>query len=156
MALRAAALSREMSRNWAVFCGLLGVPLFCAMSCSGRVSGGGAVLEDAGSAGMTDGPPRSERDSGLQNTDCAKLSVAQCAAGRDCQVLEAQLQSPRCASELEAVGCFSVPEVCGGGETRAEDPEGRQWLFLSTCLPFGWKELPPGTADPCGVGGATN
>jgi hypothetical protein len=145
-----------MSKNWALFWALFGVLLFCAVSCSGRVSGRSPPAEDAGSAGMRDLPTPPEHDSGLQNTDCAKLSVAQCAAGRDCQVLEAQLQSPRCASELEAVGCFSVPEGCGAAETRAADPQGRQWLFLSTCIPFGWRELAPSTPDPCGVGGAAN
>ncbi|HEX3855581.1 MAG TPA: hypothetical protein VHW01_31680 [Polyangiaceae bacterium] len=145
-----------MSKIWAIFWGLLALPSFCAVSCSGRVSGGSPLAEDSGSAGMPDIRTPPEHDSGLQNTDCAKLSVAQCAAGRECQVLEAQLQSPRCATELEAVGCFSVPEGCGAAETHAADPQGRQWLFLSTCIPFGWRELAPSTPDPCGVGGAAD
>jgi hypothetical protein len=144
-----------MSKNWAFFCGLLGLPLFCATSCSGRIAGGSAVVEDAGSAGM-DGTLPPEHDSGLKNTDCSKLTVSQCAAGTECQVLEAQLQAPKCASELEAVGCASTETGCGAAETRAEDAQGRQWLFLSTCIPFGWKELPPPALDPCGVGGAAN
>jgi hypothetical protein len=97
-----------------------------------------------------------ERDSGLKNTDCAKLSVGQCAAGNECEVLEAQLQAPKCANEFEAVGCSPRLTGCGAAETRAQDPQGRRWLFLSTCIPSGWKELPASTPDACGMGGAAN
>ncbi len=93
-----------MSKSRAVFWGILALPLLYAMSCSGRVSNRSVSMADAGSAGMAvDAPP--VHDSGLRNTDCSKLTVGQCAAGNDCQVLEAQLQSPRCASDFEAVGC---------------------------------------------------
>jgi hypothetical protein len=111
-------------------------------------------MEEAGSAGMTDAPP--EHDSGLKNTDCSKLTVEQCAAGNECQVLEGQVQSPKCSSEFEAVGCASAETGCDAAETRADDPQGRQWLFLSTCIPLGWKLLPPNTPDACGFAGATN
>lgn len=143
-----------MSKSWAAFWVLVTLPLVCGVSCSGRVSGSGPILEDAGSAGMPEVTP--EHDSGLKNTECAKLTVGQCAAGKECQVLEAQLQAPRCASEFEAVDCASALTGCGAAETRAQDPQGRQWLFLSTCIPSGWKELPASTPDACGVGGAAN
>jgi hypothetical protein len=143
-----------MSKNWAIFWGLLALPLVCAVSCTGSISGHSVSIEDAGSAGMADAAP--EYDSRLKNTDCSKLTFEQCAAGNECQVLEAQLQSPKCASEFEAVGCAPTVTGCDAAETRGEDPQGRQWLFPSTCIPFGWKLLAPNTPDSCGFGGAAN
>jgi hypothetical protein len=143
-----------MSKRWAIFWGMLALPSLCAVSCSGRVADPSVSSDDAGSTGSADAAP--EHDSGLENSDCSKLTVGHCAAGNDCQVLEAQLQAPRCASDFEAVGCASTDASCGAAETRAADPQGRQWLFLSTCIPFGWRLLAPTAPDACGVGGAAN
>jgi hypothetical protein len=143
-----------MSKSRPIFWAVFALPWLCAVNCSGHVSDRSLSMADAGSAGMTDAA--AERDSGLKNTDCSKLTVGQCAAGNECQVLEAQLQAPRCASDFEAVGCASTDTSCGAAETRAADPQGRQWLFLSTCIPFGWRLLAPTAADACAAGGAAN
>jgi hypothetical protein len=143
-----------MSKNRAIFWGLLALPLVCAVSCKGRISDRSLSADDAGSPSTADAAP--EYDSGLKSIDCSKLTVGQCAAGNECQVLEAQLQMPKCASEFEAVGCASTETGCGAAETRAEDPQGRQWLFLSTCIPFGWRLLPASTPEACSMGGGAN
>jgi len=143
----------DMSKNRALFWFFLALPVLCAVSCTGTISDPSLRQEDAGmTAGMT-ADAASEPDSGLKNSDCSKLTVEQCAAGRACQVLEAQLQSPRCASEFEAVGCASTETGCGAAQARADDPQGRQWLFLSTCIPFGWTPLAPNAPNACGVRG---
>ena len=131
--------------------GLLALPTLWA-ACSGQVTSGGPGFGDAGSAGTAPSAP--EYDSGLKNTDCPLLTVGQCAAGTDCQVLEAQLRSPICSQGLEAVGCSNPG--CGAAETRAQDPDGRVWLFPSTCIPLGWKALPSTQDEPCGMAGAAN
>ena len=133
--------------------GLLALPPLWA-ACSGQVTSGGPELGDAGSAGAAGAPSKPEYDSGLKDTDCSLLTVGQCAAGPDCQVLDAQLRSPTCSHGLEAVGCSALG--CGAAETRAQDPKGRVWLFPSTCIPLGWTELPSVEDEPCGMAGATN
>ncbi len=136
----------------ALLLGLLALSSLWA-ACSGQVTQGGPMPGGAGSAGAAGAP---EFDSGLKHTDCSMLTVEQCAAGEDCEVLEAQLRSPQCENEFEAVGCSSISDGCGDALTRAQDPDGREWLFRTTCIPFGWTELPSAADQPCGMAGAAN
>ena len=154
--VRALALKQSPMRLGFLL-GLLALPPLWA-ACSGQVSSGGPVVGDgdAGSAGAAGAPNAPEYDSGLKNTDCSLLTVEQCAAGKDCQVIEAQLRSPTCQSGLEAVGCSTISQGCGDALTRAKDPDGRVWLFRTTCIPHGWTALPSTADEPCGLGGAAN
>ena len=129
-------------------------PLWAA--CSATITSGGPFTSDAGSAGTSEGNAAPELDSGLKGTDCTLLSVSQCAAGKDCTVLEAQPRAPKCQNDFEAVGCTSIDNGCDDALTRAADPMGRQWLFRSGCIPRGWTPLPSATDQPCGTAGAAN
>ncbi len=135
--------------------GCLALPTLWA-ACAGTVSNGGPLHGAAGSAGAAGETSAPEFDSGLKDKDCTLLTVGQCAAGKNCGVIEAQLRSPTCENELEAVGCTSIDQGCDDVLTRAQDPNGRQWLFRSGCIPRGWTPLPSAADEPCGMAGAAN
>ncbi len=81
------------------------------------------------------------------NSECAELSLDECADSKGCGVLSAGKIIEGCASKWIPVACTSSRD-CDGSVTVARDPKGDEWLFGSTCVPDGWMTLPTGGDTP--------
>ncbi len=131
---------------------------------AGGTSTGGSAAGGSDSGGSStgggDGLPSdcagsddySEKCEAAKQTVCGSRSEAACEGLSFCSNLTAQRidEVAQCAEpDRQWVGCGLLG--CGGLLTRGRDPEGKAWLFPSTCLPSGWSEEGSSVPEECVV-----
>ena len=94
-------------------------------------------------------------------TKCEGLSQEACESEDDCSLIGGRpvAQGEQCLEESQFAGCERGGGGCGDAFTEALDPDGRPWLFSSTCVPEGWTtdNAPPDLMDlPSCSGGSSD
>jgi hypothetical protein len=118
--------------------------------------GDGATAATAASGGVTGGTGGAP-----DSTMCSNLPLAQCQSSPNCAPLSGQRVTgePPCLALLEVVAC-GTSVGCTLQPTRATDPDGKDWIFPTLCIPAAWKDsTSTGTrfdacSQPMGAGGS--
>jgi hypothetical protein len=83
---------------------------------------------------------------------CRLVGPDICTRSSECAVVMAgAVEDSGCWSPPVVVGCISANRTCGDGYTYARDPNGKEWMFGSTCIPHSWAITEPGArvSEPC-------
>lgn len=94
---------------------------------SGAAAATGGVVESGGSGGAPD------------STTCSMLTLDACASNANCQGLSGQpiMGDPLCLGAFQVVAC-GTKLGCDPTPARATDPQGKDWVFPSSCIPAAW------------------